>query len=47
MNHVLKKAPMDREKNIITYSDPDLPLADGLVEKINSFFPNHDFYTIE
>ncbi len=35
MNHVLKTAPLDREKNIAAYSDPSLPLnpdfAAGLV----------------
>jgi alpha-beta hydrolase superfamily lysophospholipase len=27
MNHIFKMAPSDREKNIETYSDPQLPLA--------------------
>ncbi len=31
MNHVLKLAPLDREKNIETYSNPELPLAEELV----------------
>lgn len=30
MNHVLKLAPSDREKNIETYSNPELPLAEEL-----------------
>jgi pimeloyl-ACP methyl ester carboxylesterase len=30
MNHVLKLAPLDREKNIETYSNPELPLAPEL-----------------
>jgi alpha-beta hydrolase superfamily lysophospholipase len=30
MNHVLKIAPSDREKNIETYSNPELPLAEEL-----------------
>jgi pimeloyl-ACP methyl ester carboxylesterase len=30
MNHVLKIAPLDRAKNIETYSDPQLPLAPEL-----------------
>ncbi len=37
MNHVLKNAPMDREKNLATYSDPDLPLAWGLGNKFKRF----------
>ncbi|MGM7700486.1 alpha/beta hydrolase [Pseudalkalibacillus sp. Hm43] len=37
MNHVLKEAPADREKNIATYSDPSLPLADGLLSGILEF----------
>jgi pimeloyl-ACP methyl ester carboxylesterase len=30
MNHVLKIAPLDRTKNIETYSNPELPLAEEL-----------------
>ena len=30
MNHVLKIAPLDRAKNIETYSNPELPLAEEL-----------------
>ena len=30
MNHVLKLAPSDRKKNIETYSNPELPLAEEL-----------------
>jgi len=30
MNHILKIAPLDREKNIETYSNPELPLAPEL-----------------
>lgn len=37
MNHVLKEAPEDRTGNMQTYGDPDLPLADGLVEGIVDF----------
>ncbi len=43
MNHVLKEAPEDRAGNLQTYSDPDLPLADGLVKGIVSFFKNAGF----
>ena len=34
MNHVLKAAPLSRSENIATYYDPELPLADGLMEPI-------------
>jgi pimeloyl-ACP methyl ester carboxylesterase len=37
MNHVLKAAPEDAQKNLLTYSDPVLPLMDGLVAGIASF----------
>ncbi|WP_240510125.1 alpha/beta hydrolase family protein [Virgibacillus profundi] len=37
MNHVLKEAPADREGNMQTYSNPDLPLADGLINGIVEF----------
>jgi len=37
MNHVLKEAPADREGNFATYSDPDLPLAKGLIDGIVEF----------
>lgn len=38
MNHILKDAPEDREGNIATYTNPDLPLAKGLMDGIISFF---------
>ncbi len=38
MNHVLKPAPMDRELNVKAYSDPLLPLADGLLSALLEFF---------
>lgn len=41
MNHVLKKAPADREANLKTYGDPSLPLADGLVKEIVEFLREH------
>ncbi|WP_077324451.1 alpha/beta hydrolase family protein [Virgibacillus siamensis] len=41
MNHVLKEAPKDRQKNMQAYSDPDLPLANGLIEGILEFLENH------
>lgn len=37
MNHVLKKAPAERQENIATYSQSSLPLAEGLVEKLVEF----------
>jgi hypothetical protein len=37
MNHVLKAAPADRALNIATYSQPDLPLAPGLMDAIVRF----------
>lgn len=37
MNHVLKDATNDQASNIATYSNPDLPISDGLVEEIASF----------
>jgi pimeloyl-ACP methyl ester carboxylesterase len=37
MNHVLKAAPADAQKNLLTYSNPVLPLMDGLVTAIVSF----------
>nr|WP_321413094.1 alpha/beta fold hydrolase [uncultured Allomuricauda sp.] len=42
MNHILKEAEMDRIKNIETYSNPDLPLKDGLIEAIVDFIKNPD-----
>jgi pimeloyl-ACP methyl ester carboxylesterase len=37
MNHIMKKAPMDRMENMATYSDPDLPLIDGFSDRIIEF----------
>ena len=37
MNHILKEADIDRQKNIQTYSNPDLPLKEGLIEIILEF----------
>ncbi|NDV42715.1 alpha/beta fold hydrolase [Muricauda sp. 40Bstr401] len=37
MNHILKPAPADRTANIATYGMPELPLIDGLLERIASF----------
>ncbi|MFJ8065800.1 alpha/beta hydrolase family protein [Psychrobacillus sp. NPDC096426] len=41
MNHILKEAPTEREGNIATYSNPDLPLANGLVDGIVQFLREH------
>lgn len=37
MNHILKEAVMDRQKNIQTYSIPDLPLKKELIEVVVKF----------
>ncbi|MES2702401.1 MAG: alpha/beta fold hydrolase [Bacteroidota bacterium] len=37
MNHPLKAAPEDRQKNILTYDNPSLPLAPGLVPALVKF----------
>lgn len=37
MNHILKVAEAERQKNIQTYFDPELPLHDQLIESIVSF----------
>lgn len=42
MNHVLKEAPADRAANLATYLDPTLPLAPGLVRRIEDFVEDHD-----
>ncbi|ALX49261.1 alpha/beta hydrolase [Lentibacillus amyloliquefaciens] len=43
MNHVLKDAPEDEQGNMETYSNPDLPLADGLMEGIVDFLNKNGF----
>ena len=37
MNHVLKDAPEDRNANMMTYSNPKLPLSDGVLSAIVDF----------
>ncbi len=37
MNHVLKEAPIDREKNLATYKQPDLPLKPELITSMVDF----------
>ena len=43
MNHVLKEAPEDREGNMATYLDPELPLADGLMDGMIRFLKENKF----
>ncbi|GGJ89018.1 hypothetical protein GCM10007063_09550 [Lentibacillus kapialis] len=43
MNHILKEAPEDEVDNLKTYSNPDLPLADGLTDGIVDFLQENDF----
>lgn len=37
VNHLLKVAPAERMANLATYSDPNLPLADGVVADVADF----------
>lgn len=37
MNHVLKDSPTDQAGNVATYTNPSLPLAEGLVDSITTF----------
>jgi len=37
MNHVLKEAPEDRDKNLATYNDPALPLKPQLITDVVGF----------
>lgn len=37
MNHVLKDAPEDRMSNFDTYTNPELPLSEGLMDRILNF----------
>lgn len=41
MNHVLKEIEGDREQNIASYSNPDLPLANGLINEIVEFIKRY------
>ena len=41
MNHILKQAPSDRQLNIATYSDPNLPLKKELSNAILSFIKGY------
>ncbi len=37
MNHILKESELDKQKNIATYSNPELPLKDSLITFISDF----------
>jgi hypothetical protein len=37
MNHVLKESEADIQKNMATYSNPNLPLITGLTDEIVNF----------
>ena len=37
MNHILKKAPADREKNVATYKQPDLAVVVEIIDSIVAF----------
>jgi pimeloyl-ACP methyl ester carboxylesterase len=39
MNHVLKQVGPDRQAQIASYSDPTLPISEGLVREILAFLP--------
>ncbi|MFC4713416.1 alpha/beta hydrolase [Planococcus dechangensis] len=41
MNHVLKPVADSEEENRKAYGDPDLPLADGLIDGITAFLNDH------
>jgi fermentation-respiration switch protein FrsA (DUF1100 family) len=40
MNHLLKIVIGDRNENLATYSNPDLPISQELISKINLFITN-------
>ncbi len=40
MNHILKNAPADRQQNIQTYSQPNLPLNEIMVSTVVNFVKN-------
>ncbi|MGP4107648.1 alpha/beta fold hydrolase [Virgibacillus sp. L01] len=43
MNHVLKEAPKDSQGNMEAYSNPELPLASGLMDGLVEFLEEGDF----
>ncbi|MGB0938496.1 MAG: alpha/beta hydrolase [Colwellia sp.] len=40
MNHIFKEAPLDRQANLLTYSQPDLPIKAELIKAISEFSRN-------
>lgn len=42
MNHILKRAEMDRSKNIATYMNPDLPIVEEVPQWIADFIKKHN-----
>jgi len=40
MNHIFKKAPLDRDLNKKTYNNPELPLHPDLVFEVVNFLKN-------
>jgi len=40
MNHILKEAEMDRNENLKTYNDANLPLKDGFMDVVIEFVKN-------
>ncbi len=43
MNHVLKESDSDLQNNMATYTNPDLPLKEGLMKSIVSFIKSKKF----
>jgi len=41
MNHILKTAPEERNANIATYTNPDLPIVAGLIDGIVAYLGKH------
>ena len=41
MNHVLKKAPKGRLRNLLTYTNPKLPLSENLTRELSAFLRKH------
>lgn len=37
MNYILKNTPPERQENLKTYSDPDLPVNQQLIEIISKY----------
>lgn len=41
MNHILKNAPIDPAENLATYGNAEIPLADGFMKALVSFFEEY------